>query len=284
MKKSSILICGILAAASIFAMSACSGGASSSAASPSSEASSSAASPAASSDGQASEVVDSQQNETPDIDTEGEEYISTVRKMYEGAAEYESLPSVLIETTMGNVTVRLFPDEAPKAVENFLTHAKQGYYDGVTFHRVINNFMIQGGDPTATGRGGESIWGEPFQNEYGMHMFAFRGCLAMANSGTPTSNGSQFFIVQNPDLANSGVSVDMLEQMQFPSVAREIYEENGGYPSLDFVNPQQGIYGYTYFGYVTEGMDVIDAIAAVETDDSDKPVEDVKIVKMTVNE
>ena len=84
-------------------------------------------------------------------------------------------PTAVIKTTLGDITVQLYPDEAPKTVENFITHAKNGYYDGIIFHRVINNFMVQGGDPTGTGRGGESIWGESFTDEFSDNLHNFRG-------------------------------------------------------------------------------------------------------------
>ena len=102
-------------------------------------------------------------------------------------------PHVVLETTQGKIELELFPHVAPKAVENFMTHLKDGYYNGVAFHRIIRNFMIQGGDPTETGRGGESIWGKPFQDEYKGKTFDKFGVLAMANAGRHT-NGSQFFI------------------------------------------------------------------------------------------
>ena len=96
---------------------------------------------------------------------------------------------------MGVIKIKLFPEYAPKAVENFKTHAKNGYYDGLTFHRIINEFMIQGGDPNGDGSGGESIWGVPFEDEFSTEVLNYRGAF-MANSG-PNTNGSQFFIVQN---------------------------------------------------------------------------------------
>ncbi len=102
-------------------------------------------------------------------------------------------PHVVLETTAGDIELELFPDVAPKAVENFTTHVKNGYYDGIIFHRIIKNFMIQGGDPTGTGRGGESIWGKPFMDEFKNLTFNKVGILAMANRG-PYTNGSQFFI------------------------------------------------------------------------------------------
>ena len=102
----------------------------------------------------------------------------------------------IIKTNHGDIKVRFFPEAAPKAVENFITHGKNGYYDGVTFHRVINDFMIQSGDPDGTGAGGESIWGEFFEDEFHQEYHNFRGALSMAKQPQPDTNGSQFFIVQ----------------------------------------------------------------------------------------
>lgn len=100
---------------------------------------------------------------------------------------------VVLETTQGNIELELYPDVAPLAVENFTTHVKNGYYNGIAFHRIIRNFMVQGGDPTETGRGGESIWGKSFKDEFKGKTFNKAGILAMANAG-PSTNGSQFFI------------------------------------------------------------------------------------------
>ncbi len=175
----------------------------------------------------------------------------------------------VMHTNMGDVSIRLFPDKTPKTCENFITHAKQGYYDGLTFHRVINGFMIQGGDPTGTGCGGESIWGRSFEDEFDLELRNYRGALSMANAG-PNTNGSQFFIVQ----ANS-VPMQMLAQMRqledrgFPREVNENYAAVGGTPHLDF--------RHSVFGQVFDGMDVVDAIAAVKTDGNDKPLEAVVI-------
>ncbi|GKS54280.1 MULTISPECIES: peptidylprolyl isomerase [Enterococcus] len=171
-------------------------------------------------------------------------------------------------TTKGTIKIKLFPELAPKAVENFMTHAKDGYYDGVTFHRVIQDFMIQGGDPEGNGTGGESIWGEGFETEISNQLYNIRGALSMARTQDPNSNGSQFFIVQNSDDMHDGLLKD-----DYPQAIIDAYK-NGGYPSLDGE--------YTVFGQVVEGMDVVDAIAAVETDSSDKPKEDVKIEKINI--
>ena len=176
----------------------------------------------------------------------------------------------VMHTNMGDISIRLFPDHAPKAVENFTTHAKNGYYDGIVFHRVIKDFMIQGGDPTATGCGGESIWGHSFKDEFTPELHNLRGALSMANAG-PGTNGSQFFIVQ----ADS-VHPSLLEQMKdprladaYPAECAEAYAKVGGTPHLDF--------RHTVFGQVYAGMDVVDAIANVKTNPSDKPLEDVTI-------
>ena len=144
----------------------------------------------------------------------------------------------IIKTNLGDIKLRLFPEVAPKAVENFKTHAKNGYYNGVTFHRVMEDFMIQGGDPQGTGRGGESIWGASFEDEFHEDYKNLYGTLSMANAG-PGTNGSQFFIVQKSD----------------------------GTDWLDFK--------HTVFGQVYEGMDVVDKIAKVKTGSGDRPVEPV---------
>jgi len=182
---------------------------------------------------------------------------------------------VLVEmkTTLGALKIKLFPEYAPKTVENFLGHAKSGYYNDIIFHRVIQDFMIQGGDPTGTGMGGESIWGNSFEDEFSDQVFNLRGALSMANAG-PNTNGSQFFIVQMKHLPS-----DMLRQLQgagFPEEIIEAYAKNGGTPWLD--------HKHTVFGHVVEGMDIVDKIAEVEKDFRDKPLEDVKIESITVLE
>ena len=121
-----------------------------------------------------------------------------------------------IKTNLGTIKVALFPQYAPKAVENFVSLAKKGYYDGVIFHRVIADFMIQTGDPTGTGMGGKSIYGKEFEDEFSQELFNVRGALSMANAG-PNTNGSQFFIVQNKKLAQ-----DMLEQV------KQVYPNRSG--------------------------------------------------------
>ncbi|EMR05152.1 Putative peptidyl-prolyl cis-trans isomerase [Bhargavaea cecembensis DSE10] len=185
------------------------------------------------------------------------------------AAENEAL--AIIHTNHGPIKVKLFPEQAPKTVENFLTHAENGYYDGIIFHRIIPDFMIQGGDPTGTGMGGESIYGSTFEDEFSPELFNLRGALSMANAG-PGTNGSQFFIVQ----ANR-VPSQMLGQLEgagFPKEIIEAYAEKGGTPWLD--------QRHTVFGQVVEGLDVVDEIAGVETGAQDKPVEDVVIQSIEI--
>lgn len=180
----------------------------------------------------------------------------------------------LMKTTMGDIRILLFPDAAPKAVENFTTHAKNGYYTGIVFHRVIPDFMIQGGDPTASGRGGESIWGKSFEDEFSVDYHNIRGALSMANAG-PCTNGSQFFIVQAKEVDGGLISqMEKLSDRGFPAECVEDYKALGGTPWLDFK--------HTVFGQVVEGMDVVDAIAGVKTGYGDKPVEDVVILGIEV--
>ncbi|MBP3599745.1 MAG: peptidylprolyl isomerase [Clostridia bacterium] len=181
----------------------------------------------------------------------------------------------VMKTNMGEIKIKLFKKEAPKTVENFTTHAKNGYYNGLIFHRVIKDFMIQGGDPEGTGMGGESIWGRSFEDEFDPALHNLRGALSMANAGHNT-NGSQFFIVQ----ANS-VPANMLAQMKqmpesFPESTVEAYEKMGGTPWLDF--------RHTVFGQVMEGLDVVDSIAAVKVGANDKPVEPVVIETIEITE
>lgn len=151
-------------------------------------------------------------------------------------------PVVVFETTKGNFEVTLFPDIAPKTCENFLGLAGKKYYDGLIFHRVIKQFMLQGGDPTGTGRGGESLWGGKFNDEFSPAVkFDKPGILAMANAG-PNTNGSQFFITTVP---------------------------------TSWLNGK-----HTIFGEVTKGYEVVKAIEGTQTGPGDRPVETMKILKI----
>ncbi|GEQ61145.1 peptidylprolyl isomerase [Vagococcus lutrae] len=174
-------------------------------------------------------------------------------------------PKATIKTNRGDIQLVLFPEHAPKTVENFIELSKKGYYDGVIFHRVIPEFMIQGGDPTGTGMGGESIYGEAFEDEFSDKLFNLKGALSMANAG-PNTNGSQFFIVQSNQMPDN-----MIGQMQDAGFPEEIVEayRKGGTPWLDF--------RHTVFGHVLDGMSVVEEIANVQRGPQDKPVHDVVI-------
>ncbi|KAK7101877.1 peptidyl-prolyl cis-trans isomerase-like 1 [Littorina saxatilis] len=150
-------------------------------------------------------------------------------------------PNITIETTMGTVVVELYWKHAPNTCRNFAELSRRGYYNGIKFHRIISDFMIQGGDPTGTGRGGSSIYGKTFEDEIADDLkHTGAGILSMANSG-PDSNGSQFFIT---------------------------------------LAPTQWLDGkHTIFGRICSGMSVVQRIGMVEVDGNDKPLDDVKIVK-----
>ncbi|MCX7926518.1 MAG: peptidylprolyl isomerase [Candidatus Omnitrophica bacterium] len=156
-------------------------------------------------------------------------------------AESSKAPIVVFETNQGTFEVKLFPDIAPKACENFTKLVEKGYYNGIIFHRVIKNFMIQGGDPTATGMGGESIWGVPFEDEVTDKVtFNKPGILAMANAG-PNTNGSQFFITVS---------------------------------ATPWLNMR-----HTIFGEVISGYPVVEKISLAVTDANDRPIQEQKIFR-----
>jgi cyclophilin family peptidyl-prolyl cis-trans isomerase len=184
----------------------------------------------------------------------------------------------------GQIKIKLFEDVADKATENFIGLADMGYYDELIFHRVIPNFVIQGGDPRGDGTGGNSIWGDRFDGGIPEGLYHFSGAVAYANSGGTDSDGSQFYIVcteqgynycggnadgtVNSDIDNSGLII--------PKNVLEKYKEVGGVPMLDG--------GYTVFGQVFEGLDVVREISKTETNSDDKPLhqvlmEDVEIVE-----
>ena len=273
---------------------------------------------------------DSDGDQTPYVPTHAVNSIGTVYADKTVGFQLE-LPTegekvAILHTSLGDIFIRFFPEAAPKAVENFLTHAERGYYNGLTFHRIVEDFMIQGGDPKGTGTGGESIWGAPFTDEFDQKLLNLRGSLAMANSGVNT-NGSPFFINQGDAeafaksyttleefktyctqnemslrkeydslVAQYGESVvsnyygswiDLLNHY-CPNAASlapsaevwELYKQNGGSLHLDGAWRRAG--GHTVFGQVYHGMNVVDAIAAVRVDTSSKPIEEVKILSITV--
>ena len=183
-------------------------------------------------------------------------------------------PIATIKTNHGDMRIKLFPDHAPKTVANFIALSKDGYYDGVIFHRIIKDFMIQGGDPIGTGMGGESIYGDSFEDEFSEELYNVRGALSMANAG-PNTNGSQFFIVQNQHLPYSKKEI---ARGGWPEPIAEIYAEQGGAPHLDR--------RHTVFGQLADeaSYEVLDAIAGVETGAMDKPVEDVVIETIEIED
>lgn len=189
--------------------------------------------------------------------------------------EGETIATISVKD-YGDITVKFFDKIAPYGVKNFVTHAKEGYYDGLTFHRVINDFMIQGGDPEGSGIGGESIWGEPFYNEISEQAMVLRGSLCYANSGVDPSNGSQFFITQMAKVTEKDMNNYEKNGYTFTDEQKKAYEQYGGAPWL------QG--SYTVFGQVIDGMDIVDQIAAVETDENDMPKEAVTISSIKVSE
>ncbi|MCM1577744.1 MAG: peptidylprolyl isomerase [Ruminococcus sp.] len=184
--------------------------------------------------------------------------------------------AVITVRDYGEIKIKLFPEAAQAGVENFVGLAEMNYYDELIFHRIIPEFMIQGGDPRGDGTGGSSIWGEKFDGGIPEGLYHFSGAVAYANSTGPATDGSQFYIVNTPEgyfnlggYRNEDGSVHYYETFEeagysLPVNVQEMYREKGGTPSLDG--------GYTVFGQVFEGLDIVRSIAQVETDDNDKPL------------
>ncbi len=223
--------------------------------------------------------------------------------------------AAVLHTNYGDIYIRLFAEEAPKTVENFIGLIENGYYDNLTFHRIIEGFCVQGGDPKGDGTGGESLWGADFADEFCDKLVNISYSVAMANAG-PGTNGSQFFINHSTtktidrseyDYNTLSATYNSYYQQyvsaygagftqQFPTVESfindyigginpdsrvvpeevwKLYEANGGNISLDGAWRAKG--GHTVFGQVYAGKDVVDKIAAVEVDENDKPVKSVII-------
>ncbi len=227
----------------------------------------------------------SEKSGMPDLKTNEEKGV-----LAQFADPVEGQPVAAIQVKdYGEIKLMLFPKAAPKGVENFITHAKDGYYNGVKFHRVVEDFMIQGGDPKGDGTGGESIWdGKGFDVEYDGSLRNYTGALAYANAG-PGTNGSQFFIVNAPKVSEDdfdSMSDSIKKQygidVDFPDEVRKKYTEVGGCPFLDG--------SYTVFGQVIEGLDVVEKIMETQTDwnewgtEKSVPTSDVVIESITISE
>ncbi|KAK8491338.1 hypothetical protein V6N11_014417 [Hibiscus sabdariffa] len=164
-------------------------------------------------------------------------------------------PEVTLETSMGAFTVELYYKHAPRTCRNFIELSRKGYYDNVKFHRIIKDFIVQGGDPTGTGKGGESIYGPVFDDEIKSELkHTGAGILSMANAG-PNTNGSQFFITLSPAPSLDGNDVILI-----------------GYSK------------HTIFGRVCRGMEIIKRLGSVQTDNNDRPIHDVKILRTSVKD
>lgn len=188
---------------------------------------------------------------------------------YQTSAPQKGDLVAVMHTNMGDIKIKLFEKEVPMTVKNFIELAKKDYYNGIIFHRVIKDFMIQGGDPTGTGMGGESIYGEKFQDEFDVKLHNICGALSMANAG-PDTNGSQFFIVQADTVPEGMIGqMEQLADRGFPAETVEDYKALGGTPWLDFK--------HSVFGQVYEGMETVNDIANVRTGAGDRPLHDVVI-------
>jgi len=207
-------------------------------------------------------------------------------------------PTATLKTNHGDIKIIFYPEYAPLACENFLTHAENGYYDGLKFHRVIEEFMIQGGDPKGDGSGGESIWGEDFAIEASPSLYHLNGAVSMANTSQPDSNSSQFFIVCNTyigrdkemfeiivneekdhEMFNKGLDSALARKFSYPKEILQAYADKGGAFQLDG--------GYSVFAQVVEGMDVVEKISKLDkvADSRGKievPAEDVIIESIVV--
>lgn len=201
------------------------------------------------------------------------------------AMAFAQSTKVLIETSMGNITVMLY-DETPLHRDNFIKLVESNFYDSILFHRVINNFMIQAGDPTSKNAAPDVLLGDadtdytiPAEFDYPKY-YHKKGALAAARTGDDEnperrSSGSQFYIVQGRTFIDE--KLDKYEAhlgIKMPAEIREYYKTVGGTPHLDTQ--------YTVFGEVLDGMDVVNEIAAVETNKDDRPVVDVRILKMKI--
>lgn len=187
----------------------------------------------------------------PDIDTEKSDV-----KNFTAPEVGDDIIIMKFKGYDGEVKIRLFPEYAELGVENFVGLAEKGYYDGLTMHRVMADFMIQGGDPLGTGTGGESLWGDKFDGGTSDKLTHAAGTIAYANSGSTSTDGSQFYIVTGETYDNDYLSLLESKGYSFSDDIKKILASAGGAPWLDG--------GYTVFGQVYEGLDIIFAIQDVE--------------------
>ena len=182
--------------------------------------------------------------------------------------------TAIFDTSLGSFKAVLYPDYAPRAVENFVTLAQQGFFDGQLFHRVVQDFVIQSGDPTGTGGGGQSIWGVPFADEFSDRLHHYTGALSMANSGK-NANQSQFFVVATPADSVPGALAAQMEEAGWRPEVINAYLQAGGAPYLDYL--------HTVFGQVIEGMEVVEKIGSTAADPAtERPKRDVVLYSVSI--
>ncbi len=266
-----------------------------------------------SSDGTSPDATGTQAGEKPQVNPEVKH--DTEHKIgYQLEAPSDGEEIAVLHTSMGDITWRFFPENAPKAVENFITLAKEGKYNNIIFHRVIDDFMIQGGDyESQDSTGGKSIWGSSFEDEFADTLYNIRGSVSMANSGADT-NGSQFFINQSKAESFNRSNYTSFDYDQYYASAKSTYDQyvqsygtqfTSVYPNVESLIAENltplpyaiseevfALYeanggnihldgalraqgGHTVFAQVIDGMDVVDKIAAVSVDENDKPTTDV---------
>lgn len=203
-----------------------------------------------------------------------EEYIRSIDEdlinLIQFDSSYQEIKKVVISTNYGNIKIALYPQKAPMAVENFLTLAQNGYYNGLPFNKIIKDYFIQSGDPD-DGTGGRSIWDKPFPNEIDMDLWNFRGAIGMATSDKG-ENGSQFYIIQAQSIDHD--AIEAMRKANFPIKVIEKYKQVGGAPWLDGK--------HTVFGHIISGIDVVDAIANASVPTETTESETIIIEEITI--
>ncbi len=205
------------------------------------------------------------------------------RILYENTDEMQlALPQdgetiAIIKTDLGDISLRLFANEAPIAVENFIGLAQSGYFNGISFHRVVSDFVIQSGDATGSGTGGATIWdNEAYPLEISDNLHHFTGAVGIAHSGDGKDNKSQFYIIQTKKNSISNSNAVSLTEDGMREETADIYKNIGGAPHLDNL--------HTVFAQVFDGMDVVDAIGALEVDENSQPIEPIYIISVEITQ